>query len=367
LAVEFGALGADSGSAASGSGLRSLIGNLLFGTRFATIWLATGVLAIVCAFAAPSTFTSASWSSVLPFGSLVVILALGQMLVIMVGGIDLSMAANISLLANILVGVTKGQNDRMTIGVVAVIAVAIVIGFVNGVLVAVVELNPLIVTLSMKFILDGANSQYRLGTANNSTVPDSLSAVVIDKFLGVSKAFWAVLALTLVVSLMLRSSTPGRRFQTVGANRRAAWMAGIHVRTYVVMAYIGASIAAGLGAILLSGLIQSPGPTPGTPYLLGPVAAVVLGGAALSGGLASPWSTWVAAFFVQVLNQMLRILGLENAWQNVVFGLAIIVGMVVSGDRIADIIGRVLLRSSARAEASAAESVPRTPSPERVT
>jgi hypothetical protein len=120
------------------------------------------------------------------------------------------------------------------------------------------------------------------------------------------------------------------------------------VRTYVVLAYIGASIAAGLGAILLSGLVQSPGPTPGTPYLLGPVAAVVLGGAALSGGLASPWSTWVAAFFIQILNQMLRILGLENAYQNVVFGLAIVLGMLISGDRIADIIGRFLLRGSDR-------------------
>jgi ribose transport system permease protein len=333
------------------------MGNRLFGTRFATIWIATGVLVIICSIVAPSTFTSASWSSVLPFGSLVVILALGQMLVIMVGGIDLSMAANISLLANVLVGVSKGQNDRMAVAVITVLAVAVLIGFVNGVLVAVVELNPLIVTLSMKFILDGANSQYRLGIANNSKVPDSLASVVIDKFLGISKAFWAVVALTLVVSLMLRSSTPGRRFQTVGANRRAAWMAGIHVRSYVVLAYIGASVAAGLGAILLSGLIQSPGPTPGAPYLLGPVAAVVLGGAALSGGLASPWSTWVAAFFVQILNQMLRILGLENAWQNVVFGLAIVFGMLISGDRIADIIGRVLLRSTARTEAAASEHV----------
>jgi ribose transport system permease protein len=290
---------------------------------------------------------------VLPFGSLVVILALGQMLVIMVGGIDLSMAASISLLANILVGVSKGANGRLGIAVLAVIGVAILIGFVNGVLVAIVDLNPLIVTLSMKFILDGVTSEYRLGIANNSTVPDSLASVVIDKVFGVSKAFWAVVALTLVVSVMLRSSIPGRRFQTVGANRRAAWMAGVHVRTYVVLAYIGASIAAGLGAILLSGLVQSPGPTPGTPYLLGPVAAVVLGGAALSGGLASPWSTWVAAFFIQVLNQMLRILGLDNAWQNVVFGLAIVLGMLISGDRIADVIGRLMVRSSARSAAAA--------------
>jgi ribose transport system permease protein len=344
LSVELGGFDAQSDLAQRGRHLRTLLSNGLFGTRFATIWIATGLLALICSIIAPNTFTSASWSSVLPFGSLVVILALGQMLVIMVGGIDLSMAAAISLLANILVGVSKGANDRLAVAVVTVIVVAIVIGFANGVLVGIVELNPLIVTLSMKFILDGVTSDYRLGIANSSKVPDSLANVVIEKAFGVSKAFWAVLALTLVVSVMLRSSTPGRRFQAVGANRRAARMAGVHVRTYVVLAYIGASVAAGLGAILLSGLVQSPGPTPGTPYLLGPVAAVVLGGAALSGGLASPWSTWVAAFFVQVLNQMLRVLGLENAYQNVVFGLAIVLGMLISGDRIADVIGRLLLR-----------------------
>jgi ribose transport system permease protein len=329
--------------------LRTLMGNALFSTRFATIWISTGLLAIVCTIVAPSTFSSASLSgSVLLYGSLVVILALGQMLVIMVGGIDLSMAASISLLANILVGVSKGSDGRLGIAVLTVLGVAVVIGLVNGLLVAVVELNPLIVTLSMKFVIDGLNSEYRLGIANSTTVPDSFANVVIGKFLGINKAFWAVLILTLVVSVMLRSSVPGRRFQAVGANRRAAWMAGIHVRTYVVVAYIGAAVAAGLGAILLSGIVRSPGATPGTPYLLGPVAAVVLGGAALSGGLASPWSTFVAAFFLQVLTQMLSILGLDNAWRNVVFGLAIVVGMLISGDRIADVIGRLLVRSSAR-------------------
>ena len=77
-------------------------------------------------------------------------------------------------------------------------------------------------------------------------------------------------------------------------------------------------------------------------------AAVVLGGAALSGGLASPTSTWLAAFFVTLLNQMLKVLGLSNASQYVVFGAAIVVGMLISGDRIAEFIGRLLLRPSLR-------------------
>jgi ribose transport system permease protein len=180
-------------------------------------------------------------------------------------------------------------------------------------------------------------------------VPESLSDfALVDKFLGISRLFWLVLVLMLAVTLALRSTAVGRRFQSVGANRRAAWMAGIRVRTYVVFAYVAAAIAAGLAGIFIGGIVVNPGVNPGAPYLLGPVAAVVLGGAALSGGVASPTSTWIAAFFVTILNQMLKVLGLSTASQGVVFGVAIILGMLISGDRIADVVGRLLLRPRIR-------------------
>ncbi|WP_116996463.1 ABC transporter permease [Desertimonas flava] len=328
--------------------VRLALGNLLFSTRFATIWIAMAALLVICRIAAPSVLSSASWSSLLPLGSVVAIVALGQMLVIMMGGIDLSMGASISLLANVLVGVSKGSDDRLARAIVVVFVVAAVIGLVNGLLVAVLELNPLIVTLATSLILLGITSEYRAGTANNSSVPDNLSDFVFAKVLGVSKTFWFVVALTLVLGLLLRSSAVGRRFQAVGANRRAAWMAGFRVRLYIVGAYVAASIGAGLAAIFIGGIVVNPGVNPGASYLLGPVAAVVLGGAALSGGLASPASTWVAAFFVTLLNQMLKVLGLTNASQFVVFGAAIVVGMLISGDRIAELIGRLLLRPSLR-------------------
>jgi ribose transport system permease protein len=323
--------------------------SLLFSSRFVTIWLATVVLLIVCQIVAPSTLSETSFSSLLPLGSVVALAALGQMLVVMVGGIDLSMAAAISLLANILVGVSQGQNDRLAYAVFIVLIWAVVIGLANGLLVAVLDLNPIIVTLSTGLILLGITDEYRVGIANNASVPESLSDfALVDKFLGISRLFWLVLVLMLAVTLALRSTAVGRRFQSVGANRRAAWMAGIRVRTYVVFAYVAAAIAAGLAGIFIGGIVVNPGVNPGAPYLLGPVAAVVLGGAALSGGVASPTSTWIAAFFVTILNQMLKVLGLSTASQGVVFGVAIILGMLISGDRIADVVGRLLLRPRIR-------------------
>jgi ribose/xylose/arabinose/galactoside ABC-type transport system permease subunit len=349
--------------------LGSVLSSLFFGSRFVTIWLAGGILFLVCRIVAPETLSASSWSSLLPIGSVVAVVALGQMLVIMMGGIDLSMAGAISLLANVLVGVSGGSNDRMVWAFVVVFFWAVVIGLVNGLLVAFVELNPLIVTLSTGLVLLGITAQYRIGIANNSKVPETLSSVVFERFLGLSKTFWFVLALTVLISLILRATAAGRRFQAVGANRRGAWMAGIRVRSHVVFAYVAAACAAGLAGILIGGILVSPGVDPGAAYLLGPVAAVVLGGAALSGGLASPMSTWAAAFFITILNQMLKVLGLSNASQYVVFGSAIILGMVISGDRIADIVGRLLLRPSVQAlvtePARAASPPPTEPAPDR--
>jgi ribose transport system permease protein len=344
----------DIGSANAGSGqrlsrrpdLRTVLSNLLFGTRFVTIWIAMAVLLVICKIVAPSTLSSASWSSLLPLGSVVAIVALGQMLVIMMGGIDLSMAASISLMANVLVGVSKGADDKLAEAILTVLLLAVVIGLVNGIVIAVLDLNPLIVTLATGLILSGINTEYRAGNPNSTTVPDSLADFVFDKVIGISKTFWFVVVLTLLLGLILRSTTFGRRFQAVGANRRAAWMAGIRVRMYVTGAYVLAAVAAGLAAIFIAGIVVSPGVDPGATYLLGPVAAVVLGGAALSGGLASPSSTWLAAFFVTLLNQMLKVLGLSQASQFVVFGAAIVIGMLISGDRIAEFIGRLLLRPS---------------------
>jgi ribose transport system permease protein len=329
--------------------LGSFLGNLLFSSRFVSIWLAGGVLLVVCQIWAPATLSSTSWSAMLPIGSVVAVVALGQMLVIMVGGIDLSMGATISLLANILVGTAEGRDDRLAYALFVVLIWAVCIGLVNGILVAVVGLNPIIVTLATSLILLGYTAEYRLGHAFSPSVPDALADVVFEKTFGISKAFWFVLALTIVVSVVLRSTAVGRRFQVVGANRRAAWMAGIHVRVYVVFAYVAASVAAGIAGTILGGIVVNPGVHPGASYLLGPIAAVILAGASLTGGLASPTSTWAGAFFVTILNQMLKVIGIVTASQFVVFGVAIIVGMLISGDRIAEVIGRLLLRPGVQA------------------
>jgi ribose transport system permease protein len=331
-------------------GLSSIAGSLLFSSRFVTIWIGTGLLVVVCEIIAPQTLTTSSFSSMLPLAAVVGIAALGQMLVVMTGGIDLSIAGTISLMANVIVGASGGHNSRLAVGIFVVLGWSLVIGLINGFMVAILRLNPLIVTLAVGLVLVGITARYRLGEGNAATVPASLSNWVFKKPLfEISWVFWAGIVLTVVVALLLRSTSLGRRFQAVGANPRAAWIAGIHVRTHILSAYAASALAGGIAGILLAGVLVQPDSDPGQPYLFGPVAAVVLAGTSLTGGLSSATSTWVAAFALTLLNQMLRVLGLTSALQFVVFGAAIVVGMVLSGDRIAAILSRVLQRPGMRA------------------
>jgi ribose transport system permease protein len=325
--------------------LRSLLSSALPGSGFVPVWLATGVLLLVAQIIAPETLSAASLSSaVLPFMTFLAVAALGEMLVIMNGGIDLSIPGVIVLVANVVVGVSSGNDSGLAGAIVVCIALAALIGLVNGLLVSLVGLNPLIVTLAVGQIVTGITIGYARTLANESAVPPALSSWAISQFLGVIWVFWVGVLVAVVLALLLRYTAVGRRFQVVGANRQAAWVAGIHVVPYGVFAYVGAAVLYGVAGILLAGFIRSPSIDLGDPYLLGPIAAVVIGGASLAGGLASATSTWVAAFALTLLTQMLRVLGLSTAWQYMVYGAAIAAGMVISGDRIVGFIGGLLQR-----------------------
>jgi ribose transport system permease protein len=248
----------------------------------------------------------------------------------------------ISFGGNLIVGVSLGHNDQLALGILACIGLGAGVGLVNGILVGIVRLNPLIVTLAVGQIVFAWNLRYSRQVTNSTAVPGALSSWAGQKPLGVSSVFWTGAALTIAVALLLRYTGLGRRFQAVGANPRAAWMAGLRVRTHVVFAYTAAGILYGVAAVLLAGIRINVDPGFGAAYLLAPIAAVVIAGASLSGGLASATSTWVAALALTFLTQMLLILGLRPGMQYIVFGAAIIVGMLISGDRIASLLGRVL-------------------------
>jgi ribose transport system permease protein len=226
--------------------------------------------------------------------------------------------------------------------IVVALGISMLIGLVNGLLVGVLKLNALIVTLAVGQVVRGLAIDYAAGVANEASVPDRLSIWATTQFQGASWIFWLGIIVAIVLTLILRYTVIGRRFQSVGANPMAARLTGIHVNLYIVLAYVSAAMLYGLAGILLAGFIRSPTLGLGTAYLLAPIAAVVIGGASLTGGLANVPSTWAAAFFLTVLSQMLRVLGLSSALQFVAFGIAIAGGMIVTGDRIITVVEHLL-------------------------
>ena len=175
-----------------------------------------------------------------------------------------------------------------------------------------------------------------------SPVPPAWSEWASTRILGISPIFWVGLGVTLLLIVVLRYTSFGRRFQVVGAKPVASQVVGVRVTFNQIMVYVAASALYAVAGVALAGLLRNPGVNIGSPYLLGPIAAVVIGGASLTGGLASPLSTFAAAIFLTGLNQMMLALGLPTSLQFVVFGVVIIGGMLVSGDRIIKGVEQVL-------------------------
>lgn len=326
----------------------ALPGRLLAAAGFLPVWFLALVLVVAAAAIAPGTLGSTSLSSLLPLATFLSVAALGQMLVVMTGGIDLSVPAVMTMVGTVLIGVSRGTNTDLVQAIALSLAFAAVVGLVNGLLAGYAGLNPLVVTIATGQIVFGLTTGYRSRLANETGVPPRLASWATSQFLGAGWIFWFGIGLTLLVAAALTRTVWGRRFQIVGANRRAAWVAGLDVRRYTVAAYVLAAIVYGVAGVLLAAFLRTPTLNDGTPYLLGPIAVVVIAGASLSGGLASAVSTWGAGFAIALLTQFLQVMGLPTALQYLVFGLVIIAGMVVSGDRIVTWAGRLTLRPGRR-------------------
>jgi ribose transport system permease protein len=256
------------------------------------------------------------------------------MLVVMTGGIDLSTPGTFSLAAMIMVGVGARTDDNIGIAFVTALAAAAVVGLVNGILIGGLKLNPLIVTLAVGQVTIGLVTRYGRSFPVSQPVPDAWIKLTSTRILGISPVLWAGAILTVFLIVVFRYTTLGRRFQAVGANPIAAGVAGLRVSVSQISAYVGAAMLYAIAGLALAGLLRAPGVASGTNYLLAPIAAVVIGGASLTGGLASPLSTFAAAIFLTGLTQVMKTMGLPTSLQFVVFGLVIIGGMLVSGDRI---------------------------------
>jgi ribose transport system permease protein len=294
---------------------------------FTAVWVATAALFAISPLLASGSLDRTALLSMLPFAAILAIAAAGQTLVIQQGGLDLSVPGTISLAAALTITVADGDGSRLVPALALVAGVAVATGLVIGVATTRLKITPLVATLGVNALLLGTVLEVTGGSIVNQA-PGGLSRFTQDRaILGLPNTVVLALALIAIVAVLVRRSTWGRRFEAAGANPRAAAAAGVPVARYQVTAYVSASLCYAAAGVLLAGLVNAPSLFAGDAYLLPTIAAVVLGGTALTGGRGSVIATAVGALFLTQLEQVVLAMGAENAVQLLIQGAIVAAGM----------------------------------------
>lgn len=293
--------------------------------RYRVIWVATLLLIAIVAILEPHTFSATSIKIETPLIAVLAIASLGQLLVVMVGGFDLSVAAVMTFSSALLLKLGEGANDKLVMATVITLAVCFGIGLINGALTS-LGLNPLIVTLAMSGVIGAVTLLITNGGVDvlSFNVPTTLSDFAIGYAGSVSNLLFVALALVAVMALVLRGTRVGRRFLAAGTNPAAARVVGIPVRRYSIIAFGVAGLLYGIAGSLLAAFVQHPDLNVGAPYLLSTFIVVALGGALLGGGPSSVLGTAAGVVFLILLNQFLAIKGLSPGDQSLIQGIVLI-------------------------------------------
>lgn len=290
-----------------------------------TVVIATVLLFAVSALVAPSSTGVTSLRSMFAIASVLAVAGLGQMLVVQQGGIDLSVAGAISLAVIVVTHIPNGDDGMLVPAVLIALALAAVTGAVNGALVGVLGLNAIIATLGTNALLYAV--VLGLSGGRPRTTTDLLASVTGGRTAGVPHSVFFALAAVVLVTVLVRRTVPGRRFEAVGANPRAARAIGLRVMVHQGSAYVWAQLLYCTAGIMLAGITTQPSAFEGDSFLLVSVAVVVLGGTSLLGGRGHPLATVLAAVFLQQLVQFVVALGVSTAVQTIVQAAALALGV----------------------------------------
>lgn len=273
------------------------------------------------------------------------ILAVGMLLVILNGGIDLSVGSTLGL-SGVVAGALMqgvpfgplGVTAYPPVWVVAVLCCALgaAIGLVNGVLVARFKVPAFVATLGVMYMVRGVALLMTNGlTYNNLGGQAALGNAGFDwlgfnRIAGVPIGVLVMVVLAILGSLILTRTPFGRWLYASGGNERAAELSGVPVRTVQVAVYMMSGVCASIAGLILSSQLTSAGPTAGTTYELTAIAAVVIGGAALTGGRGNIRGTLLGAFVIGFLSDGLVIIGISSYWQTVFTGAVIVLAVMLN-------------------------------------
>jgi ribose transport system permease protein len=299
--------------------------------------LATILGCIVLSFVTSSFATSQNLFNVTRNFAFVAIVALGMMAVIITGGIDISVGSTIGV-SGIVLSVVMNAGYSIWAGIGMALLTAGLVGLVNGVLIAYLDMQPFVVTLGMLSI----GRSLALVISRSRTIfefgPDGSQLLALGggKTLGVANPVWFLVVFAIAFWFTFRWTRWGRYVFAVGGNRHAANLAGVPVRRVLCSVYVLGGLMAGIAAILEVGWLGAVTTGLGTGDELRVIAATVIGGSNLAGGVGSAFGTVVGAALIEVIRNSLILLGVDSFWQGTVVGSFIIVAVLLnrfSGDR----------------------------------
>ncbi|MGB4779841.1 ABC transporter permease [Microbacterium sp.] len=289
--------------------------------------VALALLVIVLASVSRTFLTVPNLTNVLIQASVVAILAFGMTLVIVTGGIDLSVGSVAALSAMCAAWLTTSAGIHPLLAVVVGLCVGVVAGSVSGIMVAFGRLPSFIATMAMLSIARGLTLVVSDGRAIPAGDVVSLLGSRLFGWLPMPVVVMAVMGL--IAAVLLNRTVFGRAIFAIGGNEEAARLSGIPVRATHVGVYAVAGLFAAVAGLVLAGRLSTAQPQAAAGYELDAIAAVVIGGASLAGGVGRITGTLIGALVLAVIRNGLNLLNVNAFWQEIVIGAVIAIAVLI--------------------------------------
>ena len=286
------------------------------------------VLLIIAALSSPAFLTGTNITNLLLQMSIIGVVVMAELIIVLTGGIDISVGSALGLAAVLCAGLFGGFS--VWLALLVGLAVGGIIGLVNGWLVSFRGLEPFIVTLGMLALARGLVYAYGQGIPINPEAADTFSQIGQTTVVGIPVLTLIWIAVVLIVAFLLRRTVWGRRVYAIGSNKEAARSSGIPVRATLWSVYILGGLMVGLGGWMFVCRFGSATALAGNLMELEAIAAVVIGGAALSGGRGTVFGAVVGTIIFQVIANLLSLLNVSTFLQDAFRGALILVAVTLA-------------------------------------
>jgi ribose transport system permease protein len=302
--------------------------------RIPPVYVTIGLLVVVgLAFylGNPNFLSFFNLNTIVTFSAILLMVALGQMCAILVGGIDLSVGGLVSFISVAFIILIE------SIGYLAYpvcILGGLLAGYINGLILTRIKIPSFIATLGTGGIL--TSLAYLVSPRPVNLSPDLYSVVdtvVNGSLLKVSNVLYIGLAVLILYYVILRFTSTGRKIFYIGNNIKMSWMSGINIVKTRNIAFMLSGLGASLVGITMSAMRYGGDPVVGTSYVLNSIAAVVVGGTALTGGMGGVVNTIFGSVFMSMLDNGMTVVGIDQYLQQAILGVMVIVGVTLTFDR----------------------------------